>query len=116
MCLFSFSEHNGGRAERLIGNFTSNLAVSWMIIRFKFDGGKMRNRCFRVSFLCYGGALRDFLEPAWSPQVYIAKYQANKRGDKKRKLESHEGYLNNIAKTDYGDDVFIDSSDIALIE
>ena len=60
------------KADRLIGNFTSNLAESWMNIRCKFDGGKVTNRCFRGSFLarCYGGGLRAMKGPAWSPIVY----------------------------------------------
>ena len=28
------------------GNFTTNLAESWMHIRSKFDGGKQINQCF----------------------------------------------------------------------
>ena len=37
------------KSERLIGNFTTNLAESWMAIRSKFDGGKVINRCGRGS-------------------------------------------------------------------
>jgi hypothetical protein len=60
------------KSDRLISNFTSNLAESWMNIRCKFDGGKMTNRCFRGSFYarCYGGGLRSTRGPAWSPMVY----------------------------------------------
>ena len=39
-----------GKSDRLICNFTSNLAESWMNVRCKFDGGKVTNRCFRVFF------------------------------------------------------------------
>ncbi|ESO87071.1 hypothetical protein LOTGIDRAFT_154561 [Lottia gigantea] len=49
------------KAERLLGNFTTNLAEAWMNIRAKFDGGKFFNRCSRGSWhcRCYGGALRQ---------------------------------------------------------
>jgi hypothetical protein len=48
------------KADRLIDNFTSNLAEAWMNIRAKFDGGKFYNRCNRGSWQarCFGGALR----------------------------------------------------------
>ena len=32
------------KASQLIGNETTNVAVSWMNIRCKFDGGKVINR------------------------------------------------------------------------
>ena len=48
------------KSERLIGNFTTNLAESWMAIRSKFDGGKVVN----------GGALRKTLGTAWSPLTF----------------------------------------------
>lgn len=32
------------KAPQLMGNFTTNLAESWMHIRSKFDGGKVINR------------------------------------------------------------------------
>ena len=58
--LFLYLNRIAERSNRLIGNFTSNLAESWMNIRCKFDGGKMYNKCFKGSFCarCYGGALR----------------------------------------------------------
>ena len=37
------------KSERLIGNFTTNLAECWMHIRSKFDGGKFINHCSRGS-------------------------------------------------------------------
>ncbi|ESO98101.1 hypothetical protein LOTGIDRAFT_174357 [Lottia gigantea] len=37
------------KAGRLLGNFTTNLAESWMHIMSKFDGGKFYNRCHRGS-------------------------------------------------------------------
>ena len=60
------------KSERLIGNFTTNLAEDWMSIRMKFDGGKIINRCNRGSWhaRCFGGALRKNLGPAWSPSIY----------------------------------------------
>ena len=60
------------KTERLIGNFTTNLAESWMAIRAKFDGGKVINRCGKGSWntRCYGGALRKNLGPAWSPLTF----------------------------------------------
>lgn len=38
------------KSDRLLGNFTTNLAESWMAIRAKFDGGKVINRCNRGSW------------------------------------------------------------------
>ena len=60
------------KSDRLIGNFTTNLAESWMAIRSKFDGGKVINRCSRGSWntRCYGGALRKNLGTGWSPVTF----------------------------------------------
>ena len=60
------------KCDRLLGNFTTNLAESWMFIRCKFDGGKVFNRCNRGSWhsRCYGGALRKNFGPAWSPVIW----------------------------------------------
>lgn len=60
------------KAERLIGNTTTNIAESWMHIRCKFDGGKIHNLCNRGSWhaRCYGGALRMNYGPQWSPNVW----------------------------------------------
>ena len=60
------------KADRLIDNFTSNLAEAWMNIRTKFDGGKQYNRCNRGSWhaRCYGGALRMNIGVEWSPKVW----------------------------------------------
>jgi hypothetical protein len=60
------------KAPRLIGNFTTNLAESWMNVRMKLDGGKVINRCGRGSWhaRCYGGALRMNFGQEWSPQVW----------------------------------------------
>jgi hypothetical protein len=60
------------KADRLLGNFTSNLAECWMSIRAKFDGGKVINRCNRGSWhaRCFGGALRYNLGSEWSPTAW----------------------------------------------
>ena len=60
------------KRERLIGNFTTKLAESWMAIRCEFDGGKVMNRCGKGSWntRCYGGALRKNLGVAWSPLTF----------------------------------------------
>ncbi len=57
------------KADRLLGNFTSNLAESWMAIRTKFDGGKVVNRCQGASWAnrCYGASLRRNMGIGWSP-------------------------------------------------
>lgn len=57
------------KADRLIGNYTSNLAENWMSIRAKFDGGKVVNRCQRSAWntRCYAAALRKNMGPSWSP-------------------------------------------------
>ena len=49
--VFLFLNRMADKADRLIGIFTSNLAESWMNIRCKFDGGKMRNRFPGLIFL-----------------------------------------------------------------
>lgn len=60
------------KAEKLIGNFTTNLAESWMGVRSKFDGGKVKNRCQRGSwhFRCFGAALRNNFGIDWAPKVW----------------------------------------------
>ncbi len=57
------------KADKLIGNFTSNLAEQWMAVRTKFDGGKVVNRCQSSSWTtrCSGAALRRNLGMEWSP-------------------------------------------------
>ena len=56
----------------LAGNFTTNLAESWMHIRSKFDGGKQINRSQSGSWQgrCAGAGLRQVLGPAWGPEVW----------------------------------------------
>ena len=60
------------KADRLIGNTTTNLAENWMHIRCKFDGGKIYNLCYRGSWhgRCYAGGLRMNYGPEWSPVVW----------------------------------------------
>ena len=60
------------RKERLIRNFTTNLAESWVSIRAKFDGEKVSNRCARSSWntRCNGGVLRKNLGTSWSPVAF----------------------------------------------
>ena len=41
------------KADRLIKNFTTNIAENWMQIRCKFDGGKCINRS-QVALLSIG--------------------------------------------------------------
>lgn len=130
------------KADRLIGNFTSNLAESWMHIRCKFDGGKTNNKCFRGSFYarCYGSALRSAKGPAWSPiiftkisgkvqdSVYLNTYRTrakkyirtkisqqkeeNKKRKMKRKLSTERISMTKKARQDYGSEVLDDSEDM----
>ncbi|CAC5366256.1 unnamed protein product [Mytilus coruscus] len=66
------------KSSNLIGNFTSNLAESWMHMRTKFDGGQMYNHCNRGSWhtRCYGAALRNNLGPLWSLKVWVSSTQS----------------------------------------
>ena len=54
------------------GNFTTNLAESWMHIRSKFDGGKVINRSQSGSWQnrCMGTGLQQNLGKAWGPTVW----------------------------------------------
>ena len=60
------------KAEKLIGNFTTNLVESWMGLRSKFDGGKIINRCQSGSWnaRCHGAGLRKNIGPYWGPIVW----------------------------------------------
>ena len=51
------------------GNFTTNLAESYMNVRSKFDGGKQINRSQRGSWQgrCAGAGLRLNIGPDWAP-------------------------------------------------
>ena len=63
-----------GKASQLLGNFTTNLAESWMHMRMKFDGGKVINRSQSGSFQhqCMGAGLRQNLGSTWGPQTWGA--------------------------------------------
>ena len=56
----------------LIGNFTTNLAESWMHIRTKFDGGKQINRSQAGGWMgrCAGAGLRQNIGGDWGPKVW----------------------------------------------
>ena len=140
--IFFYLNRMADKSERLIGNFTSNLAESWMHIRCKFDGGKMVNKCFKSSFYgrCYGGALRSLKGPGWSPMVYqeitgekpdspyIDTYRrrarkhvnsirsqnnpVNKNRKRKRKLGTEKQCSSKKAKMHYGENVLDDSEDV----
>ena len=60
------------KVPQLIGNFTTNLAESWMHIRAKFDGGKVINRSQSGSWehRCMGAGLRPNLGIEWGPEMY----------------------------------------------
>lgn len=60
------------KAPQLIGNFTTNLAESWMHVRSKFDGGKVINRSQSGSWehRCMGAGLRHNLGMNWGPEMY----------------------------------------------
>ena len=54
------------------GNFTTNLAESYMNVRSKFDGGKQINRSQRGSWQgrCAGAGLRLNIGPDWGPTTW----------------------------------------------
>ena len=56
----------------LSGNFTTNLAESWMHIRSKFDGGKQINRIQGGSWHghCAGAGLRCNEGAGWGPTAW----------------------------------------------
>ena len=58
--------------EIVIGNFTTNLAESYMNVRSKFDSGKQVNRSQRGSWQgrCAGAGLRLNLGPDWGPVTW----------------------------------------------
>ena len=60
------------KAPQLIGNFTANLAESWMHIRSKFDGGKVINRSQSGSwqYRCMGAGLQQNLGKSWGPTTW----------------------------------------------
>ena len=60
------------KAPQLIGNFTTNLAESWMHVRTKFDGGKVINQSQSGSWehRCMGAGLKHNLGLPWGPTMY----------------------------------------------
>jgi len=76
--------HSGGHKKlketmatlggQLLGNFTMNLAESWMHMRCKFDGGKVVNRSQSGSFQhrCMGAGVRQDLGLTWGPTTWSA--------------------------------------------
>lgn len=60
------------KADRLIRNFTTNLAENWMQIRCKFDGGKVVNRSQSGSWehRCSGAGLQKNLGKSWGPTMW----------------------------------------------
>ncbi|KAK3089294.1 hypothetical protein FSP39_002467 [Pinctada imbricata] len=134
------------KADRLIGNTTTNLAECWMHIRCKFDGGKIYNLCFRGSWhgRCYAGGLRMNFGPEWSPIVwekatgteagvyhratYTRRRQQLKKANKhhqksetkqkrwKRKMASFRQNSTKKAKKSYGPEALDVSADISTAE
>ncbi|CAC5392298.1 unnamed protein product [Mytilus coruscus] len=84
------------KSSNLIGNFTSNLAESWMHMWTKFDGGKMYNHCYRGSWhtRCYGAALRNNLSPLWSPKVWESSTQSTSGHYLKKLFNTRERNIN----------------------
>ena len=60
------------KSDKLIFDFTTNIAEAWMSIRSKFDGGKRVNRTGSQSWhgRCYGAGLRNTSGPTWAPQTW----------------------------------------------
>lgn len=107
------------KAPQLIGNFTTNLAESWMHVRSKFDGGKVINRSQSGSWenRCMGAGLKHNLGLPWGPRMYTCMtskensvYEAttelsikNANRDRKRKgtdLAKENRRKNKYSKTD----------------
>ena len=61
-----------GKANQLLGNYTTNLAECWMHIRSKFDGGKVINRSQSGSWehRCMGAGLQQNLGKTWGAKVW----------------------------------------------
>ena len=70
--LSSILDRLASKVDRLIGNFTTNLAENWMSMRTKFDGGKMIFRCKRGSWnsRCYGAGLSQLMGHDWSSKAW----------------------------------------------
>ena len=60
------------KASQLLGNFTTNIAESWMHIRSKYDGGKVINRSQSGSwgYRCMGAGLQLNKGRAWGPLTW----------------------------------------------
>ena len=67
------------KAPQLLGNFTTNLAESWMHIRSKFDGGKVVNRSQSGSwqYRCMGAGLQQNLGKSWAPKLWSEMTASN---------------------------------------
>ncbi len=67
-----YMNYVANKAQKLIGNETTNLAESWMAIRTKFDGGKRVDRCKKYAWRtrCWGAGLRSILGHTWSPRAW----------------------------------------------
>ena len=62
------------KSRQLIGNHTTNPAVTWMHIRCKFDGRKVINRSQSGSWQhrCMGAGLEQNCGSMWGPQTWNA--------------------------------------------
>ncbi|CAG2228240.1 unnamed protein product [Mytilus edulis] len=115
------------KADRLLGNNTTNLAESWMHIRCKFDGGKLYNLCNRGSWhgRCFGGGLRMNFGPEWSPKRsnirlanstrYKAKYNTHQKRWK-RKMRSLTISCSKKARRSYGPEAIDVTEDIPVTD
>ena len=67
------------KASQLLGNFTTNLAESWMHIRSKFDGGKVINRSQSGlwQYRCMGAGLQQNLGKTWRPKTWSEMTSTN---------------------------------------
>ena len=55
------------KAEQLVDNVTTNIAVSWMHLRSKYDGGKV----LRASLhRCMGAGLQHNVGKEWGPSLW----------------------------------------------
>ena len=67
------------KASQLLGNFTTNLAESWMHIRSKFYGGKVINRSQSGSwqYRCMRAGLQQNLGKTWGPKTWSEMTSTN---------------------------------------
>ena len=61
-----------GKANKPLGNHTTNRAECWMHMKTKFDGRKVINRPQSGSWehMCMGAGLRQNMGVEWGPQVW----------------------------------------------